>query len=111
MLSKYPVDQQRTMAHVEGLIKCPYCSLTHIVVSNRGPSSELELKAFPAAACSCYLVIQSVTPQGVPCTLTVSLCFPENPTSNEVSDFTSVLSTRQDPFALLQLQHSHVEIL
>lgn len=50
MLSKYPVDQQRTMAHVEGLIKCPYCSLTHIVVSNRGPSSELELKAFPAAA-------------------------------------------------------------
>lgn len=59
------------------------------------------LKAFPAAACSCCLIIQSVTPQGVSCTLTLSLCFPENPTSNGVSDFTSVLSTRQDPFALL----------
>lgn len=69
------------------------------------------LKAFPAAACSCCLIIQSVTPQGVSCTLTVSLCFPGNPTSNGVSDFTSVLSTRQDPFALLQLQHAHVEIL
>lgn len=30
------------------------------------------LKAFPAAACSCYPVIQSVTPKGVSCTLLVS---------------------------------------
>lgn len=39
--------------------------------------------------CSCLLLQrhQSVTPQGVPCPLTVSLCFPENPTSNEVTRF------------------------